>query len=281
MHLLTVVLLLLAGATPWQWAVAITGGEPDGTRHPNVGAIVVRSLDPANPWRLKLCSGTLIDRTLFLTAGHCAAIILNQIANGGGQLEQVVVSFDSENVFAPATWIPIRAVLLHPDFDEHHVSGSGSYNDIGALVLGEPVTDITPATLAPAGYLDQLKDSGQLQGGVQQAEFTVVGYGSFLEWPPPQIILPNRTRYVAQSGFLAFDDSWLFLSQNQALGLGGVGYGDSGGPTFWKDKETGQEILVSVTSWADPDLVAAGISYRIDTTDSLFWIEQWRTALRR
>ena len=45
-------------------AQAITYGELDGDRHPNVGALV----DPA---RGTYCSGTLIAPTVFLTAAHC------------------------------------------------------------------------------------------------------------------------------------------------------------------------------------------------------------------
>ena len=49
-------------------AHAITDGEVDGSRHPNVGLMV--ALDAAgNPmWR---CSGTLVSPRHYLTAGHC------------------------------------------------------------------------------------------------------------------------------------------------------------------------------------------------------------------
>src|ERR687890_207850 len=52
--------------------LAITYGQPDGNRHPNVGAF---------PY----CSGTLISPTVFLTAAHC---------NIGTTV--VFVTFDSE-----------------------------------------------------------------------------------------------------------------------------------------------------------------------------------------
>ena len=47
-------------------AAAITGGEPDGNRHPNVGLILFYSEDG----RFR-CSATLVTPTVLLTAGHC------------------------------------------------------------------------------------------------------------------------------------------------------------------------------------------------------------------
>ena len=67
------------------------------------------------------------------------------------------------------------------------------------------------------------------------------------------------------------------MSQNQATGNGGTGFGGSGGPTFltWTNPDTGeeQEILVAVTSWGDPNLVAMSFSYRVDTEHSLSFID--------
>jgi hypothetical protein len=67
------------------------------------------------------------------------------------------------------------------------------------------------------------------------------------------------------------------LSQNHATGNGGTGFGDSGGPTFltWTNPDTGeeQEILVAVTSWGDPNLVAMSFSYRVDMERSLAFIQ--------
>src|SRR5918995_7026216 len=51
-------------------AQAITFGEPDGERHPNVGALVT-DWNPDSPGPDQFCSGTLVSPTLFLTAAHC------------------------------------------------------------------------------------------------------------------------------------------------------------------------------------------------------------------
>ena len=49
-------------------AHAITDGELDGKRHPNVGLMV--ALD-SNGAPMSRCSGTLVSPRHFLTAGHC------------------------------------------------------------------------------------------------------------------------------------------------------------------------------------------------------------------
>ncbi|MBW2596392.1 MAG: trypsin-like serine protease [Deltaproteobacteria bacterium] len=62
---------------------------------------------------------------------------------------------------------------------------------------------------------------------------------------------------------------------------GSTCYGDSGGPTFWVDPDTGDEtgIVVAITSWGDVPCVATGIAYRVDTSDTLHFIaemaEEW------
>ena len=49
-------------------AGAVTGGEPDGNRHPNVGALLVGT---SGVDMFQVCSGSLIAPGEFLTAGHC------------------------------------------------------------------------------------------------------------------------------------------------------------------------------------------------------------------
>src|ERR671913_677786 len=79
-------LLLAAGM-----ASAITYGQPDGNRHPYVGAMVVAD----EQGEFVFCSGTLIAPDVFLTAAHCTAAI----EEFGFDFEGV--TFDNE--FGPAT----------------------------------------------------------------------------------------------------------------------------------------------------------------------------------
>ena len=62
-------LVLTVGA-----AHTITFGQPDGDLHPNVGALLADH-DPDSPGPDLLCSGTLIDERVFLTAAHCTAFL--------------------------------------------------------------------------------------------------------------------------------------------------------------------------------------------------------------
>jgi hypothetical protein len=64
-------------------AAAIIGGQPDGNRHPNVGALDLRPIGFPIP-----CSGTLISPTVYITAGHCT----NFLQSNG--ITQARVTFD-------------------------------------------------------------------------------------------------------------------------------------------------------------------------------------------
>ncbi len=273
-------LLILAAFTGPAWA--ITGGGPDGNQHPNVGTIIV--YHPVYGI-IPMCSGTLIDERVFLTAGHCTAPIED------GEITLLGVTFDANivagNPVDPNTWFDSAVV--------REVTGYGRFEganpnraDMGVLILKDPVTNITPATLPEAGFLDDLKKARQLQAGPNGTMLTVVGYGWGLAFPPPEmtwdfqpveVVYDGQTvlfwgglRNVAQSGFLSLNNAWLGLNQNLAAGYGGTANGDSGGPVFWTDPETGQEVLVSITSWGG-SLIGNGWYYRIDTVKSLNFIQ--------
>jgi V8-like Glu-specific endopeptidase len=55
-------------------AQAVTAnGFPDNGLHPNAGAIMVPARSGVG--YAEVCSGTLVSRTIFLTAGHCTAFL--------------------------------------------------------------------------------------------------------------------------------------------------------------------------------------------------------------
>ena len=86
------VLALLAAVAPS--ASAITGGEPDGNRHPNVGLILF--YDSTGRYR---CTATLISPTVLLTAAHCTE----------GTLGSTLVTFDSVIAEQPPSPFPVAA----------------------------------------------------------------------------------------------------------------------------------------------------------------------------
>jgi len=267
--------LLLISAAFSGPAWAITGGEPDGTRHPSVGAVIVyHPLYGIIPF----FSGTLVHERVFLTAGHGVASILD------GEVTLLGVSFDPELDMEDGTLLPVTQAVC--SYNAVRPGADPSRTDIGVLILKDPVTNITPATLPDTGLLDNLKKTGQLKAGPNGTSLTVVGYGWDLTFPPPENIWPYEpvevvydgqtvlfwggARNTAQSGYLGLNDGWLHLNQSVAAGYGGTEMGDSGGPVFWTDPK-GNEVLVSITAWGP--LVGVGFYYRIDTVKSLNFIQ--------
>ena len=259
--LLGVVLVLVVGVAP---ALAITWGEPD-TEHTNVGAIVV---DWPGYGPYQICSGTLIHPRVFLTAGHCTDYLEYLMAAGQFTIEGVKVSFDPDNALDPKTMLDVEEVITHPDYTWAY----SDLHDVGVLILKRPVKRLPLATLPEEGFLDRLLAEGKLRQGSDGAKFTLVGYGSTLEWPPPDIIFPDGKRRVAESEYQTLLKAWLRMSQNQATDDGGTCYGDSGGPAFWTEPD-GREIFVGITSWGDAQCVATGFNYRVDIPETLSFIE--------
>lgn len=258
---LVVALALSAGV------LAINWGEPDDDGHPNVGAILV---DHPERGPFNFCSGTLIAPDVYLTAAHCAVALNQRIAAGAFSISDVYVSFDPyDPAGTPSSWHPVTAVTAHPLYGHDNARAY----DLAVAILAQPIQDIVPAQLPEAGYLDALKAAGAFQGGVKASQFTVVGYGSRLEWPPPQIY-SGTDRRVATSGYLALTQGWLYLSQNHAVGNGGTGFGDSGGPTFWSDPTLG-DVLVSTTTWGDVQTVATGVTQRLDVPQALSFLAEF------
>jgi secreted trypsin-like serine protease len=251
--LMGLLLILAVGALP---AAAITWGQPD-TEHTNVGAMVI---DHPRYGPYQWCSGTLIHPRVFLTAGHCTEGFED------GTIK-VWVNFHQYALNAK-TLLDVERVITHPDYNWGPTSDP---HDVGVLVLEKPMKKrIQPANLPKEGFLDQLLAEGKLRQGSEGAEFTLVGYGGLLDWPPPQISYDDERR-VAESEYQTLLKAWLRMSQNQATCDGGTCFGDSGGPAFWTEPD-GTEILVGITSWGDANCVATGFNYRVDIPETLSFI---------
>ena len=260
--IVTIIALSLIIVIP---AKAITWGEPDSGRHPNVGAIM--GYFPGWEMWLPFCSGTLIEvegleGRVFLTAGHCT--------DGLEDFPDLFyVCFDEDPLDGGSTWWEVEAIETHPDYSWTPLSNN---HDVGLLLLKEDA-GIAPATLPDKGFLDEKKKAHELRQGKEERDFIVVGYGGTLKWPPPSVEYEDK-RQFAESEYQALTKSWLHMSQNKATGDGGTCYGDSGGPTFWVDDGVETDIIVAITSWGDIPCVATGIAYRIDTSDALDFIAQ-------
>jgi hypothetical protein len=246
---------LFASAGP---AGAITFGQPDGNRHPNVGALLAE-LDTDSPGPEVLCTGTLIAADVFLTAGHCTAFLEDL------GITDVGVTFATqydEDAAAPPGIIS-GSYVTHPDFGFSGSGGASDPHDL-AVVLLDSAPGLTPAQLPTEGLLDQLKASHGLKG----ATFTPVGYGAVREDKTggPHALFSDGVRRFTTQSFKSLQGAWLGLSQQPSTGDGGTCFGDSGGPHFLGG--TTSNLLVATTVTGDSQCRAFDKSYRVDTASA-------------
>jgi hypothetical protein len=235
-------ILALAVAMP---ANAITNGAPDGTAHPQVGALLAPKPYSDGTWAT--CSGTLISPTVFLTAAHCDQ-----------DVTRVAVTFDAEYHAATGTtwWGAWHA-------DPAYSGAQSDPHDIAVVVLERAVTGVTPAPLPAAGSLAALPKGTPI---------TSVGYGaqSVTVEKGPTFHYAD-VRYAATGTLTTVTPSWLRASMNPTLGDGGTCYGDSGGPNFVGD------ILAATTITGDFRCRATNVDYRLDTPSARDFLRHYVT----
>ena len=255
--------LLLAGgvvlATPSVLRAIVYGFVDTNNVFANTGAFIVKSPTTGNIF--PICSGALIAPTVFLTASHCTLFFENDLAPAG---YTAYVSFDNPIPFGSLTskatrLVPVGEVVGNPGYNQSQ-SDSG---DIAVLLVAERHTrGITPATLPPAGFLDDLA----AQNGLQNSVFTAVGYGlqnRVTGGGPPFFQDQNPVpRMYAFSGFNALSPGYLRLSQNPSTGNGGACFGDSGGPNFIN--YNGARLLAAITITGDAVCRSTNVAYRMD-----------------
>ena len=253
---LAVLAVLTAALTAAAPAPAQTGDvHVDGNAHPNVGALLAKRRDGS---LAIICSGTLVTPRVFLTAGHCTDYMINTL----GQ-KDAYVTFDpnfgtdsAHNVFST----PYRGqVITNPDWHQPY------QNDTAIVLLDNAVSGITPARLAPVGFLDELKKAGT----IDDVTYTNVGYGSAEKVKnqagPPDFPFDGIRKWTT-SGYHALNKDAIHLDQSLARGLSGTGYGDSGGPTF-VDSANGP-VVISVVSTGDVPCYSTSVNARVDTQDA-------------
>ena len=180
-------------------AQAITFGEPDGTRHPNVGALVA-DWNEESPGPDEFCTGTLVRPTLFLTAAHCLT--------GWEEGTDFWVSFNpeyDEDAASPSGLVPVSSFTIHEGFGP---GGGGDAHDIAIVTLAA-AQSATPAQLPALGLLDTMS-----QQQLRELGFTTVGYGIVRNSKKggPHAFIDETTRLVAQQTLLSLQPTWLTLT---------------------------------------------------------------------
>ena len=246
----------------------------DENRFSNVGAFIVAVVDAdGNVVGLRAhCSGTLIDKQVFLAAGHCT---------GPGKFGippnvKLFVSF-GVNALDQSTWLAAtRMTFPHPSLppcpgpsgcdptigDVFH-AGDPGIQDTGLIFLTEPVLDVVPAKLAAPGFLETRKGA--------QTPMTIVGY----PLPSPdtdQSTWDGLRRFRTSTLTAVLDENWATWSLPS-----NVCFGDSGAPIFLNLSPGGgaqTERLVANVSDGGIDCLSANTNARLDTEAVQTWIRQ-------
>ncbi len=240
------VLVLAFAALP---AFAITYGQLDGNRHPNVGALVGQFTSGTFPY----CSGTLISPTVFLTAAHC------DIGSA-----TVYVTFDS--VFSSKSKLYRGTYYGDPLYN----FAQNDPHDIAVVVFDQPIKGITPAALPAAGAFNSLSPDQQ---------FTSVGYGAqeVTNQPGGPINAYYDIREFSTGTLNSVNPAWLRISQNQATGNGGTCYGDSGGPNFLGAGSSETNIVAGITVTGDVFCKSTNVTYRTDSASARAFLSRFVT----
>jgi secreted trypsin-like serine protease len=264
--------VLAAALAPGSPAAAVTGGEPDNGRHPQVAFIMAELPDG-----ITFCTGTLISPTVVLTAAHCTSFWDDL------DVAEVQVSFD-DHVTGGGIFYTSTKWRTHPGYSD---SAWPFTVDIGVVILPQAV-GYAPASLAEEGQLDTIIPEA---GAANNQKFVDVGYGQTgvtTGGGPPQASFPLQRRLSIQTYHPGGNDlvgvihgmgpQLLMLKANPSSRHGSGCGGDSGGPIFLN----GTYTIVAIHTGGyrlgfDGQLCGrlSSLNHRVDTAEVLDWLDKF------
>lgn len=275
--------VLVAAAVP-AWAIQF--GNVDGDDHPYVGMVLFFDARAGGWFR---CSGSMLTRTVFITAGHCTLAVglngaLTETLRDGNDawvsLDTHVdltgfPAFDPNNPYTPradylnddADFVRAERVSAHPAYADF--AGFPNTSDVGVVIVSENVK------VRRLGSLPDVGDANALIVGATALRDrpTIVGYG--LQGVKPNVIA-ELTRYNGDPFVIELNSAntggWnIHLSGDpgQGNGAGSACFGDSGGPVLAPNSDT----VLGVGSFVlSPNCTGASYYYRVDTDHTLDFI---------
>jgi hypothetical protein len=287
-------LLLIAVVVP---VAAITYGAPDKD-HPYVGLVGFFDEDGNWLWR---CSGTLLSKKIFLTAGHCTSpdfpynpeVVPDSARVWFGdkiELDPILYDYPDLECYEDAPdgrkWTGYPCVggvkgtpIANPEFIGLYLPDT---HDVGIVLLKGPLPEEAGTEfgqLPDVGLLDRLAT----QRGAQDTTFISVGYG-LNQVKPTTISL--RERWYSESHLInltnALTDGFNIQTSNNPgkwpedpmSYSGGTCSGDSGGPLFYTYE--GVEYVVGITSFGlNSYCKGTDFAYRTDTLSARDFIDMY------
>lgn len=261
--LLAVVALLAVTIVP---ALAVTDGELDGDRHPQV-VLLLMEIGGQPAYR---CSGTLIAPRVVLTAGHCTNNYPDEPFSGmriftESDVQAGIGSTNNYPYGGGRYSVEAKAWAAHPQYED----GAFFLHDVGVVILKKPVRVPVYGALPEIDQFDSFKPK---QG--EEITFTAVGYGLQESFPTPAMFLASntRTRYMATPSLIqinvpGFTGDFSMLLSNNA-NTGGTCFGDSGGANFLGSGSSETNIVAGITSFGlNGNCAGTGGVFRTDRQD--------------
>jgi len=260
---------------------AITGNWVKDNDHPFVGLVVYYDAGGEFIWR---CSGSLINSTKFLTAGHCSDTAEGAFSARVYFQQDAGANYDPALGYDPVTGYPEFCApgtegTLCATSDELYNYGFANFagfpntHDVGLVILDQPITMSEYGQLPAVGALDNLGTAR----GQKDTVFTVSGYGLTYKVNPKSALsnISYRSRLMATSTLInlnsAQNDGYNLQTQGNGDDRGGTCSGDSGGPVFLGGPES--NTIVAVTSFGLNSLCrGTDFGYRVDRQEVLVWI---------